>query len=100
MLGVPRQYLSVGIMLSCKLDFSFCAGFPRPSHILCMYIHCNRPLVIAKMASCLCFSIWYTRHAWVAPIECTSTGRKFQRKDSQNLLAISIKCPTLPGSSN
>ena len=36
MLGVPRQYLSVAIMLSYKLDFSCCAdmvGFPRPSHI-------------------------------------------------------------------
>ena len=36
MLGVPRQYLSVALMLSYKLDFSCCAdmdGFPWPSHI-------------------------------------------------------------------
>ena len=33
MLGVPRQYLSVALMLSYKLDFSCCAdmdGFPGP----------------------------------------------------------------------
>ena len=36
MLGVPRQYLSVALMLSYKLDFS-CANMtsvPRPSHKL------------------------------------------------------------------
>ena len=36
MLSVPRQYLSVALMLSYKLDFSCCAnmdGFPRPSYI-------------------------------------------------------------------
>ena len=37
MLSVPRQYLSVALMLSYKLNFSCCAdmdGFPRPSHII------------------------------------------------------------------
>ena len=36
MLGMPRQYLSIALMLSYKLDFSCCADmddFPRPSHI-------------------------------------------------------------------
>ena len=40
MLGVPRQYLSVTLILSYKLDFSCCAnmnGFPRPSHIYLLY---------------------------------------------------------------
>ena len=38
MFGVPRQYLSVALMLSYKLNFMICCyadmdGFPRPSHI-------------------------------------------------------------------
>ena len=42
MLDVPRQYLSVALMLSYKLDFSCCAdmdGFPRPSHIYRNYVY-------------------------------------------------------------